>query len=458
MQPHPHKPRHAAPTESAQLTEEAAEDAAVDGYVFGYPLVLMEATRRVATAVPAPDRFRAPVNQFNDSVEFPDASFTDVVSPNVDTLYSIAWLDLSAEPIVLSLPDTGDRYYVMQMLDAWTNVFAAPGTRTTGNHAGDYAITGPGYRGDLPHGLSRIPSPTNMVWIIGRTQTNGRADYAAVRALKAQYRLIPLSAWGKPYVPPAEALVDPSIGSATSPPDHVAKMSAQEFFASLARLMKENPPAPEDAPMLARLGRIGVGPTAPFDPSRLAPGVEEAIERGVATARTQLAAGAQASFGESVNGWDVSMHLGRYGTDYAFRAGVALLGLGANLPEDAVYPLATVDAGGRSLTGSSRYRIHFEPGHLPPVDAFWSLTLYDEHQHLVANPIDRYALGDRDDLLFDADGGLTLYVQHESPGGELERNWLPAPEGSFNLALRLYQPRRAILEGRWQPPAVQPVQ
>jgi hypothetical protein len=299
-----------------------------------------------------------------------------------------------------------------------------------------------------------IKSPTTMAWLIGRTQTNGPKDYEAVRALTARYRLEPLSSWRKPYTPPEQVMVDPTISLATPPSEQVGRMTADEFFATLARLMEENPPALADAPMLERLARIGVSPNAPFNPARLPPEIDQAIEHGVATARSKLAAQASHAFGVPVNGWNIALGLGSYGTNYAQRAAVALLGLGANLPEDAVYPRVHQDENGQPLSGEHRYRIHFEAGQLPPVDAFWSITLYDAQQHLVANPLQRYALGDRDALQYDDGGGLTLYVQHDSPGKEHEPNWLPAPQGPFNLIMRLYQPRAAIIEGSWQPPPV----
>ena len=432
--------------------EDEATEIAADAYVFGYPLVLMDISRRVMTAVPRPEATRAPMGQFNDSTRFPDATFTDVVTPNADTLYSFSWLDLTKGPMVLSLPDVGDRYYLMQMLDGWTDVFASPGSRTTGNRAGDYVIVGPGFNGTLPAGLKEIRSPTGLVWIIGRTQTNGPADYAAVRALKAKYRLAPFSAWGTDYAPPAEVPVDATADAKTSPVEQVERMPAAEFFARLAALMKDNPPAEADRPMVERLARIGIVAGRPFG------GFGPAFERGVRAGRERIVAEARKPQGRAENGWDVMTGVGRYGTNYTFRAVVARVGLGANLPEDAVYPRATRSADGRPLTGAHRYVIRFPKGRLPPVNAFWSLTMYNARQSFVANPIDRYAIGDRDRLRYDADGSLPLYLQHDSPGGDRESNWLPAPEGSFNVFMRLYWPKPEILDGTWKPPAIERVE
>ena len=225
-----------------KLSPAEVEKIAKEAYIFGYPLVLMDVTLQVGTACPSPTAMCAPINQFANAPAFPDHTFTDVVSPNADTLYSTAFLDLSKDPIVLSVPDTKGRYYLMPMLDAWTNVFASPGSRTTGTGKGDFAIVGPGFKGKLPAGLKKIESPTNLVWFIGRTQTNGKADYEAVHAIQKEYKLTPLSAWGKPYTPPTNVPVDPQISKAP-PVEPVKKMSAPAFFARLNALMKENPPA-----------------------------------------------------------------------------------------------------------------------------------------------------------------------------------------------------------------------
>jgi len=438
---------------SAAPAAAEVEALAAEAYVFGYPLVLMDISRQVMTAVAKPETSRAPVNQFNDSQEFPDPSFTSVVSPNADTLYSMSWIDLSKGPIVLSLPNTGDRYYLMQMMDAWTNVFAAPGTRTTGNQAGDYAIVGPGWSGDLPNGMHMIQSPTDMVWMIGRTQTNGPQDYAAVRALKKKYQLIPLSAWGKPYTPPADVPVDPSVDLKTPPVEQVARLNATEFFTRLARLMVGNPPAPADGPMVEKLARLGVVAGKPFMPADLA-----AIERGAKLGLGKLLAEGKTLGGaKKVNGWSISLDVGKYGTDYPHRAVIALVGLGANLPDDAVYPMTGIDADGQALSGANKYVLVFPPGELPPVKAFWSLTMYNAQRFFVSNPIERYAIGDRDALKLGEDGSLTLYLQQESPGAAHVSNWLPAPAGPFNLILRLYWPKPEVLHGKWVPPGVKRV-
>jgi hypothetical protein len=436
--------------------EEEAAKIAEDAYVYAYPLVLQDITRQVMTAVPKAGEHKAPVNHFAHFQTFPDATFTDVVSPNVDTLYSVAWLDLSKEPMVLSVPEMGKRYYLMQMLDAWTNVFADPGTRTTGNGKGDFAIVGPAWQGKLPEGVKEIKAPTNYVAVGGRTQTNGKEDYAGVHAIQKQYRLTPLSAWGKDYTPPDNVPVDKGVDLKTPPVEQVAKMDAATFFARVNALMKDNPPAAADADVVKRFAAIGVAPGKAFDPAKLDRAVAKGIQRGASAGLEKIVAEAKKPQGKTVNNWSVMIDkMGRYGTDYSFRAIIALIALGANLPEDAVYPRATADADGKPLSGANRYEIRFLKGQTPPVGAFWSVTMYNSKQFFVDNPLNRFSIGDRDKLRFNDDGSLTLYIQHESPGKDKESNWLPAPGDEFNLIMRLYWPRKEILDGTWKPPAVE---
>lgn len=441
----------------AKLTESEAAKLAQEAYVFGYPLVLMDVTKTVSTAVSKPAGLKAPLNQFAHFREMPDVAFIDVISPNVDTLLSIAWLDLAKEPMILSLPAIGSRYYVMQIMDAWTNVIANPGMRTAGSDAGDFAIVGPGWTGELPKALQIIKSPTNTVWVVGRTQTNGKDDYAAVHAIQDRYKLVPLSAWGKNDVAdqrgPVARGVDPK-----SPAEQVAQMAAGSFFARLNELMKSNPPAADDDEAIKKFAAISVAPGAPFDPAKLDPTIVKAVDTGVRAAREQIETESKKPRGKLVNNWSIITEgMGRYGKDYLFRSVIAQLGLGANLPEDALYPSTRVDGEGSELTGTNRYIIHFPKGQLPPVGAFWSLTMYNSKRGFVDNRINRYAIGDRNNLTFNEDGSLTLYVQYEPPGREKEPNWLPASQRDFNLVMRLYSPKKEILDGTWKPPAVQRV-
>ena len=442
--------------QNGKLSEAGALTLGTEAYIYGYPLVTMEITRRVITNVRAPEGTHAPMNQFANLRKYPDASFRDVTAPNADTLYSSAFLDVSAEPYVLSLPDEDGRYYLMPMLSGWTNVFTDPGSRTTGTGAQTYAITGPGWKGHLPDGVKEIKSPTSMVWIIGRTYCTGTPeDYKAVHAIQDEYKLVPLSAYGKPYTPPA-GKVDPSIDMKTPVRDQVNALDAGAYFKLLAELMKTNPPAPEDAPMIANMAQIGIVPGQGFDIAKLDPAIAKGLEGAPKAAQEKIMAVAEKP-GKLVNGWAVLTDLGSYGTDYVLRAVVTAVGLGANLPQDAVYPKAQLDGDGNTLNGANNYVLTFPKGQTPPVKGFWSLTMYDAQYFFVDNPLNRYTLSPRNDLKFNDDGSLDLYIQNASPGADKESNWLPAPKDDFILMLRLYWPNDtppSILDGTWEPPAV----
>ena len=429
----------------AELIAQEARALAAEAFVFGYPLVLMDVSRAAMLGTPGP--WGGQPNAFHHVRAFPDASFTSVVSPNADTLYSTAWLDLTAGPVELGVPSSGGRYYLLPMLSGWTDVFASPGTRTTGDGPATFVITGPGWHGQLPAGLPEIKSPTSMVWLLGRTQTNGAADYAAVQRFQDGLTLRPPP--GGPRSGPGTAGTGPGADPAVPPPDQVAAMDAATFLGRLAALLVPNPAAAADEPELRRFAAIGLVPGSFQPPPSLASALDEGLQAGLA----QLEA-LREHPPDQANGWAVSRNLGRYGTDYMKRAFVALAGLGANLPEDAVYPYTAVDSAGQRLTGAHRYRLRFGPGQLPPARAFWSLTMYNERQYFVANPLDRYAIGDRDPLVFGEDGSLDIWLQHETPGPERQANWLPAPAGPFSLILRIYWPGPEVIDGRWAPPEV----
>ncbi len=443
-------------TADAAVKGKKALETGVEAVIYGLPLVMMDLTSKRMTNVIRPGGISAPVNQFANAPIFPPASFKNVVRANVDTLYSSAFLDLSSEPLVLSVPDTDGRYYLLPMFDAWTNVFATPGARTTGTKAASFVITGPNWTGTLPAGMQPFKSPTNLVWILGRTQTNGPEDYPAVHAIQAGFKLIPLSQFGKLYTAP-EGVVDPGADMKTPPVAQLKRMTGAQFLSSLAMLLKSNPPPAADALMLAKLATIGVIPGEPFDPSKLDPAVAKGLENIVpAAAATLQEKGKQ--MGQSVNGWHIpKMNIGAFGTDYGTRALIALIAFGANLPEDALYPTTFVDGDGKLLNGANRYTLHFDPRLTPPVNAFWSVTLYDPDSFFVENPIHRYAISSWMPLTRNNDGSLDIYVQHDSPGADKESNWLPAPEGGFNVTMRMYWPKDqnpSILDGSWQPPAV----
>ena len=314
----------------------------------------------------------------------------------MDTLYSLAWLDLSREPVVLHLPEMKGRYYLMQMLDAWTNVFASIGTRTIGEQEGNFAIVGPKWQGALPAGGKKLRLHRHCV-DLRRTLTRGQADYAAVHAIQEKYTSTPLSAWGKNSPPPAGS-VDPSVDMKTPPVKQVAKMTAATFFQTLAKGMKNNPPAPADALAVKKFAVLGLVPGKDFNPAKLKPAMALALEAGVKQGQKRIE-DKSLKVGVMKNGWQTpSPPMGTYGTDYEQRAAIAFFGLGANLREDAVYPTAYSDQEDQPLTGKHRYVLHFAKEQLPPVKAFWSLTMYDKDGFLVPNPVGHYGLGDRDPL------------------------------------------------------------
>lgn len=440
-------------------SEQEAYEIARDAYVYAYPIVTMDVSMRQSTNVPDAKSIplRAPINQFAHARTYPRAEDRDVVRYNFDTLYSPVWLDLSAEPIILSVPDTAGRYYLLPMLDMWTDVFSVVGSRTTGTKAGNFALVAPGWSGTLPDGMEKIAAPTSSIWILGRTQTNGPADYDNVHKVQDGYKLTPLSQWGKSYTPPPTSPTDPTIDNKTPPFVQVNKMDGVAVLGRLAALMAKYPPHPNDYPILFRMRQIGLEPGKPFDAATLDPALVKTINTAAKDALADLEQSGKsgAGIGLHVNGWFYQTStVGTYGTAYKLRGMGALIGLGVNLPEDAVYPATFVDGNGKAYDGANRYVLHFDKGKLPPAAAFWSVTLYDKNGFQAANTLNRFALGDRDKLTFNSDGSLDIYIQNEPPGAGKEANWLPAPKGEFNLAMRLYSPKREALDGSWTPPAV----
>jgi hypothetical protein len=436
-----------------------AREIAIDAYVYAYPMVTMEVTRRVMTNVEKPEGSKAPMGQFARLRSYPAVDDHSVTAPNADTLYTLTWIDVSTEPWVLSIPDMKDRFYVFPMLDMWTTVFQDPGKRTTGTKAQKYAITGPGWTGTLPAGVTEYKSPTGIVWILGRIYCTGTPeDYKAVHALQDQVSVVPLSAYGKPYTPPA-GKVDAAIDM-KAPRDQVDAMDGATYFKLFAELLKANPPSAEDGPMVAKLAKIGIEPGKDFDPGKLDPAVRKGIDVAVKPAQEKIASLKEAIVlgnAKVENGWMFFPKTGVYGTNYLNRALITYYGLGANRPQDAVYPTSEGPDILKKYNGANKYVVHFEKGSFPPVNGFWSITMYDKNYFFVPNPIDRYTVSSRNKFKANADGSVDLYVQNESPGKDKESNWLPAPKDEFVLMMRLYWPKDtppSILDGSWKPPEV----
>jgi hypothetical protein len=425
-----------------------------EAYLYGYPLVTMDMTRRQETNVREPDDAHAPMGQLIKLRAYPAVDNRSAAAPNADTLYTMVWLDVSTEPWVFSIPDMGERFYIMPMLSSFNEVFYVAGQRATGGKAQKYAITGPGWSGALPEGVKPVKSPTALVWILGRIYCTGTPeDYKAVHELQDQFSSVPLSSYGKRYTPPLGA-VDETFDMKKAVRKQVNDMPLEEFFSYLAMLLKTNPPKPEDAPIVARMAKIGIVPGQEFDRSKL-PVLGQKLDPKLALLKMVGAMKAK----KSVNGWLYwTSNAGSYGTDYEQRAMVTLIGPGLNFPQDAVYPFSEKDTEGKDYDGAvHKYVMHFEKGQMPPVKGFWSLTMYDPDFFFVPNQINRYNLSQRNTFITNSDGSVDLYLQAESPGPEKEANWLPAPKGKFVPMLRLYWPTEkplSILDGTWKPPAI----
>jgi hypothetical protein len=438
---------------------EEAIKTATDAYVYAYPLVTMDMTRKQLTNVPDVNKVpgRGPMGQMIKLRSYPAVDDHAVTAPNADTLYTTFWVDVSAEPWIVSVPDMGDRYFLLPMLSGWTDVFQVPGTRTTGGKAAKYAITGPGWTGTLPPGVTEYKSPTGLVWMLGRIYCTGTPeDYAKVHALQDKFQLVPLSSYGKAYKPQPNE-VDDNFDMKTGVRDQVDAMGIVEYFKYFAKLWKTNPPAAADAPIVAEMAKIGLVPGQDFDESKLSGFDKEAIKAVPKLAQVKILEFFKKA-AEPVNGWMyITKNIGEYGTDYLQRALVTAIGLGANRPEDAIYPTSQKDADGHEYDGNKHYVMHFDKGQMPPAKAFWSLTMYDADYFFVPNALKRQTLSSRNKLKTNADGSVDLYLQADSPGKDKEANWLPAPKAKFIPMLRLYYPSEtppSIIDGSWKPPAI----
>lgn len=421
-----------------------------EAYLFSYPLVLMDLTRSGMAVDANPERGS---NHLYHMRFFPDHSFRNVVRPNNDTLYSITWFDLQQQPMIITVPAI-DRYYVLPFMDAWTNVFASIGTHSTGSQAGDYALVGPDWSGALPADVEKIQAPTNMVWMIGRIRVNSKEDVPTVAALQDQLAITPLDQWAEWQAYPATVVNPDKLSRSANPKAELDALTTEDFFNRLSYLMDAQPPAPADKEAVDNLANFSIFPGQEFVLQQVPPLQRKLLEIGMQLANQKLHEATESrEASPKENGWAVWRDtLGNYGTNYPVRAGVALAGLGALQPIEAVYPTTYVDSEGQFLNGQNSYRIHFPS--TPPNDAFWSLTLYDVDGFLVENPLNRFTLGDRDSLQYNPDGSLDLLIQHTEPATGIS-NWLPAPTGDFSLTLRIYRPSAELLDGQWVLPAVE---
>jgi hypothetical protein len=454
-----------APKVTQDVKTVESYETAKDAYIYAYPLMTMDLTRRVTTNVASPQGVSAPMGQIAKLREYPNASFNAITAPNADTLYTVTWLDVSKEPWVLSIPDLKGRYALFPLLDGWTDVFQVPGKRTTGTGAQKYAITGPGWTGTLPAGVTEYKSPTGMVWLLGRIYCTGTPeDYAAVHALQDHMSVVPLSSYGKPYSAPP-GTVDSSLDTKTAVRDQINAMDGASYFKHFAELLKTNPPSADDAAMVAKLAKIGIVPGQDFDVSKLDPSTADGIAKAPKPAQDKIAAWMKESLvagdAKLENGWTFTTKTGLYGTNYLQRALITWFGLGANRPEDAVYPTSEGPDIVQKYSGANKYVLHFDKGQTPPVDGFWSVTMYNAQYFFVDNPLNRYNVSQRNKFIMNADGSTDIYIQADSPGKAKEANWLPSPKDDFVLMMRLYWPRTtdpSILNGSWKPPQVKKVE
>lgn len=445
--------------------------AASDVYIYGLAPVLANITEQIDTNVSSQSNStgQSPANQFANERTYPTPTDSVIVRPNADTLYSTAWLNLANGPLVLQTPNTGSNFELFQFLDAYTNTFAGIGTRTTGSGAQSVLIAGPNWAGTVPQGLTLIKASTNTVWIIGRIavpqDSNGDPEYGPINALQAQISLEPLTNYlqGGTYTPPTNVAITPlSSGlSATETDDqNVLGLSAQQYFTLLSQVLKVNPPPATDNAIISELAEFNLGPGQHFNWSTLTSAQQTALTQGQLLGEQRLVTDGQTGVGvtevTSTN-WTERLQdgeIGDYGTNYDARAVIAYGGLGANLPEDAIYPSTSVDSNGNALNGANDYEITFPVGELPPAGAFWSLTVYNSSGYFVSNPINRYSIGSLDSgLQYNSDGSLTIYLQNTEPAGGTS-NWLPTPTDAFNVTLRVYDPAESALTGEWIPPAI----
>ena len=451
------------PANAQAVTPEEARQIAEDAYIYGYSLITTDVTRVQMSNVPKVEGLTAPTGQFINIPRYPPADYRGVSAPNADTLYSLGWLDLT-EPQVFSHPDMGNRYYLFEVTDLWmSDSESSPSRRTADGKAANYLFTGPGWKGEVPAGMKQFPMATRYMVILGRTYADGtEQDYKAVNELQAQYKITPLSSWGKSYTPVAPPVnPNPGFSMTDKPQPVIIAMGTEGYFNLLAKLMGgDAPPAAGDGPILASMAKIGIVPGKPFEMSKLDPAVQAALKDIPQSALKKIEDN-KAALGGIIDGWVVTKGLGTYGPDsYMMRAVVAAFGWPANQQRDAVYPYTETDSTGQKLTGANKYTLTFAKDATPPVNGFWSITMYmiDQGWWFVPNPLNKFTVSLRDNPKFNADGSLTLYFQNESPGKDKEANWLPAPKGEFIPMLRMYWPKDqspSILNGSWKPPAVQ---
>jgi hypothetical protein len=447
-------PAHAqddiSPAEARAIAKEA--------YIYGFPMMDNYRIQHAYFVDRDNPEFKAPWNQIRNIARVFTPEDKAIQTPNSDTPYSMLGMDLRAEPVVLTVPPIEkDRYFSVQLIDLYTYNFAYIGSRTTGNNGGSFLIAGPGWKGETPKGVKQvIRSETELTLAAYRTQLFNPSDLDNVKKVQAGYRVQTLSAFlGKaaPKAAPAIAFIKPLTPG--------QERTSLEFFNVLSFLMQFCPTDTSEKELMARFAKIGVGAGKAIDLGKLPPELRKAIEEGMADAWAELAGLKKRVDAGEVTAGDIFGTRTYLKNNYLYRMLAAAMGIYGNSKQEAMYPVYGVDSEGHKLSGANRYTLRFEPGQLPPVNAFWSLTMYElPASLLVANPLNRYLLNSPMLPQFkrSADGGITLYIQNESPGADKEANWLPAPKGPFIVFMRLYWPRPEALEGTWKQPPMRRVQ
>jgi hypothetical protein len=441
----------------AGVSPEEARAIAKDAYVYGFPIVDNYRIQHAYWVDKATPEYKGPWNQIWNSARLYTPADTAIQTPNSDTLYSFVGADLRSEPLVLTVPAMEkERYFSVQLIDYYTFNFDYIGTRTSGNGGGSFLLAGPGWKGDAPKGVEKVfRCETELAFPTYRTQLFNPGDIENVKKVQAGYKVQPLSAFlGQPAAKAAPAI------DFIKPLTPAEEKTSPEFFNILNFVLQFCPTVPSEEALMVRFAKIGVGAGKTFDASKLSPEMKTAFEQGTADAWVALAGLKKDVEEGKVNSGDVFGTRQYLKNNYLYRMGAAALGIYGNSKQEAMYPAYYVDAAKQKLDGTNRYTLRFAPDQLPPVNAFWSLTMYDEPQSLlVANPLNRYLINSPmlPQLKRDADGGLTLIVQNESPGKDKEANWLPAPKGPFSMIMRLYWPKEEAVEGKWKQPPLQRV-
>ncbi|WP_088068965.1 DUF1254 domain-containing protein [Gottfriedia luciferensis] len=424
--------------------ENLAYSLGLQAFIYGYPLLSLDRTKQLRATTKSNDWLL--LNKFRYSETLATADEKSAMAPNNDTLYYDAWLDLSKYPVMVNVPDTNDRYYSIQLVDAWDNTFNYIGRRTTGTKEGHFVIVPPNWKGTLPEGVTKIQAPTDHVWALGRILVRNDNDLTEAVKLEKKFTITKLDGKNPILNERRNVLLTNS---------KVEALTSKDFLTLLNEKIRKNMPSQEEFSFLDQFKEIGIDPTVKDPLKNISQDTLKGVDRAIKDAIDIIKYKAQQR--ASSKDWHFSFDGGVYGHNYLLRSVIAFNGTVAHIPEEALYSSTLVDNTSTQLNGKYQYVLHFDKGKLPDVQAFWSLTMYGTDFYLVKNPINRYKIGNfSDDLKYNQDGSLDIYIQHDLPKGN-ESNWLPAPEGDFKLIMRFYQPSFNVLNGSYKMPSVQKI-